>query len=171
MQTEAFQGVFYLRPVFYVAVAFVIFFVLFGRTLARAIAGVLDKRIAEVKRELEEAARLRREAEAMLDEAQAQRREAMAQAQQLLAYAQDEARRLAVSMAADAEAAAKRREQMALDRIAAAEKAVVHDLRVAAVDLATEAARHVLASSLTETDDAVLIDRSIAALPGAMRAA
>ena len=171
MQTEAFAGIFYLRPVFYVAVAFVLFFLLFGRILARTIAKTLDNRIAAVKAELEEAARLRREAEAMLEDAQAQRRDAIAQAQQMLAYAHDEAQRLSAAMAADAESAAKRREKMALDRIAAAEKAVVTDLRIAAIDLATGAAEQVLAATLTPEADATLIDRSIAGLTGAMRAA
>jgi F-type H+-transporting ATPase subunit b len=166
MQTEAFAGVFYLRPVFYVAVAFILFFLIFGRLLARTIASTLDNRIEAVKAELEEAARLRQEAEAMLADAQVQRRTAIEQAQQMLAYAQDEARRLAASMAADAEAAAKRREKMALDRIAAAEHAVVTELRVAAIDLATAATEQVLAATLTPEADATLIDRSIAGLAG-----
>ncbi len=171
MQTEAFAGVFYLRPVFYVAIAFILFFLIFGRILAKTIAATLDKRIAAIRAELDEAARLRREAEAMLAEAQAQRRQAIEQAQQLLAYAHDEANRLSASMAADAATAASRREKMALDRIAAAEKAVVADLRIAAIDLATGAAEHVLAATFTPEADAALIDRSIADLTGAMRAA
>ena len=171
MQAEAFAGTFYLRPAFYVAVAFVIFFVLFGRTLARAIAGVLDQRIAAVAHELDEAARLRAEAETMMAEAQAQRTEALAQSQALLASAHDQARRLRQTMAADAHAASERRERAAIDRIAAAEKAVITDLRLAAIDLATQAARSVIAAELTIEDDAALIDRAIAALPGSMRAA
>ena len=171
MQSSALEGVFYLKPVFYVAVAFVLFFVLFGGKVVKAATAALDARIAGVKNALDEAARLRTEAQAMLADAQAQRREAIAQSQALLASARDEAQRLSVSMAADAEAAAGRRERMAMDRIAAAEKAVVSELRVAAVDIAAAATEQVLAATLTLEDDDALIDRAITAMPGALRAA
>jgi F-type H+-transporting ATPase subunit b len=171
MVAHSMDGVFYLRPVFYVAVAFVIFFVLFGRKLWQVIAGILDKRIADISRQLDEAARLRAEAEAMLAEARAQRQATLAESEALVASAQDEARRLAQSMQAEAEATAARRERMALDRIDAAEKAVVSELRITAIDIAIAAAEQVLAARLTEDVDVHLIDQSIADLPRAMRAA
>ena len=70
-----------------------------------------------------------------------------------------------------AEAAAKRRERMALDRIAAAEKAVVTEIRDLAAGLAAGAAREVIAKSLGPDEDAALVDDAIASLPKALRAA
>jgi F-type H+-transporting ATPase subunit b len=59
---------------------------------------------------------------------------------------------------------------MAIDRIAAAEKAAVDDVRLAAADIATVAARQVLTEDLTPEADATLIDHAISQLPSALAA-
>ena len=171
MQSEALHGVFYLKPAFYVALAFVIFFVLFGRTLARALTANLDGRIALVRRELDEAARLRAEAEAMLAGAESQRQDALRHGRELIASAHNEAARLAASMTSEAAAAADRAERTALERIAAAEAAVIADLRRSAMEIASGATEQVLATTFTAQDDAAVIDRAIAGLPLALKAA
>jgi F-type H+-transporting ATPase subunit b len=152
----------------WVVIAFIIFFVIFGRKLWGALAGMLDDRAARVKAELEEAARLRREAEAMLREAEASRTQALADAKALIEGAKTEAARVAAAATAEAEASARRREQMALDRIAAAEKAAVDEVRLTAAEIATVAARQVIAEGLTANADATLIDQAITQLPSAL---
>ena len=159
---------FFAEPRNWVIMAFVLFFVLFGRKLWSALAQMLDDRAAKVRAELEEAARLRQEAEAMLREAEARRSEALREAQAMIDGARNEAGRVAAAAAAEAEAAARRREQMALDRIAAAEKAAVDDVRLTAVEVATVAARQVIAEGLSADADARLIDQAITRLPGAL---
>jgi F-type H+-transporting ATPase subunit b len=163
---ESFLG----EPRNWVVLAFILFFVLFGRKLWSALAGMLDARTAAVKAELDEASRLRREAEAMLRDAEQQRADALTDAKALIEGARAEANRLSAAAAAEAEAAARRREQMAIDRIAAAEKAAVDDVRVAAADVATAAARQVLAEGLDADADARLIDQAITQLPAALAA-
>ena len=162
---------FWSDPRSFVALAFVIFFVIFGRKIWGVLTGMLDKRADEVRAELAEAQRLRQEAEAMLRSANQQREAAIADAQALLTGAKAEALRLAAAAAADAEASAKRREQMAMDRIAAAEKAAVDDVRMIAADIATTAARDIIRDGLSAEADAVLVDRAITGLPAALRAA
>ena len=159
---------FFAEPRNWVIIAFVLFFVLFGRKLWSALAQMLDDRAAKVRAELEEAARLRQEAEAMLREAEARRSEALREAQAMIDGARNEAGRVAAAAAAEAEAAARRREQMALDRIAAAEKAAGDDVRLTAVEVATVAARQVIAEGLSADADARLIDQAITRLPGAL---
>ncbi len=156
------------EPRFWVAVAFVIFFIVFGRRLWRVIVGMLDARAAAVRAELEEAARLRQEAEAMLRDASARRDAAIRDAEALLASAQGEAARVAAAARTEAEAAGRRREQMALDRIAAAEKAAVTEVRMVAADIATRAAERVIATELTPQDDAALVDHAIGGLAAAL---
>ncbi len=152
----------------WVAIAFFVFFILFGRKLWQAIADLLDGHANAIRAELEEAARLRREAEEMLREARLRRDRSLEEAQQLIVGAQAEAERLATSAAAEAEASARRREQMALDRIAAAEKSAVDEVRMTAADLATAAARQVISEGLSPEADAKLIDHSISRLPIAL---
>ena len=57
------QESFFADPRNWVVLAFILFFVLFGKKLWGALAGMLDARADSVKTELEEASRLRREAE------------------------------------------------------------------------------------------------------------
>ncbi len=159
---------FFAEPRNWVALAFIIFFVLFGKKLWSALTQMLDDRGDAVRRELEEAARLRQEAETMLRDAEKRRSEALADAKALIAGAQAEAGRVSAAATAEAEASAKRREQMALDRIAAAEKAAVDEVRLTAVDVATTAARQVISSGLSPDADARLVDQAIAQLPTAL---
>jgi F-type H+-transporting ATPase subunit b len=159
---------FFAEPRNWVVIAFVLFFAIFGRKLWSALAQMLDDRAAKVRTELEEAARLRREAEAMLRDAEAARATALREAQALVEGAKVEAGRVAAAAATDAEAAARRREQMAMDRIAAAEKAAVDEVRLTAAEVATVAARQVIREGLSAEADSRLIDHAITELPGAL---
>jgi F-type H+-transporting ATPase subunit b len=157
-------------PEIWVLVSFVLFFVLFGSRLWAAIAALLDGRANAVRAELAEAQRLREEAEAMLADAQRARSEALTEAGEVLARSQAEAVRLTEAAMAEAEAAGKRRERLALERIAAAEKAAITEVRHTAADLAVRAAEQVIAHQ-PESENAALVDQAIADLPRALRAA
>jgi F-type H+-transporting ATPase subunit b len=162
---------FWLNPVFWVAVSFVIFVLLLGRTLWNKATEALDARAAKIRADLDEAARLRAEAEAMRRQAEADRKAALSEAGTLIARARTEAERLAAATAAEAEAAAHRRERMAMDRIHAAEASALAEVRQAAATVATAAAREVIAQNLDADADAKLIDAAVADLPKALRAA
>jgi len=159
---------FFADPRNWVIIAFFLFFIIFGRKLWSALTAMLDDRGAKVRVELEEAARLRQEAEAMLRDAEARRADALREAQALIEGAKAEAGRVAAAAGAEAEASARRREQMAMDRIAAAEKAAVDEVRLTAVEVATAAARQVIAEGLSADADSRLIDTAITQLPGAL---
>ncbi len=159
---------FFANPRTWVSIAFVLFVLIFGRKLWSVLAKMLDDRAAAVRAELDEAARLRREAEAMLHDAESRREAAIAEAARLIEGAKTQAARVSAAAAADAEASARRREQMAIDRIAAAEKAAIDDVRTIAAEVAAAAARDVLTQTLSADADAPLIDRAIAGLPNAL---
>jgi F-type H+-transporting ATPase subunit b len=159
---------FFADPAHWVVIAFFIFFALFGKKLWGAVAGMLDARAVSIKAELEEAARLKREAEAMLRDAEKVRNDALSDAKALIEGAKAEAARVSAAAHAEAEHATKRREQMAIDRIAAAEKAAVDEVRIAAAEVATTAARQVIAEGLSQEAGAALIDQAIAGLPSAL---
>lgn len=162
------HGNIFADPKTWVGVAFTIFFVLFGRKLFATLMATLDKRGTAIQAELDEASRLRREAEAMLTDATARREIATRDASALLEQARAEASRLAETARTDAAAAATRRERMAMDRIGAAEKAAVTEVRLAAADIAARAAGQVIAQTLSVDTDAALIDRAIGGLPAAL---
>ena len=54
---------------------------------------------------------------------------------------------------------------MAQDRIHAAERAAISEVRSRAAEIASEAARAIAAGMLTPQADAALVDRAIAGLP------
>jgi len=168
VSTISFTVPLWQQPVFWVTVAVVLFVLLFGRKIWSALAAMLDARAAKIRVDLDEAARLKQEAQVMLREALAQREQALADATTLLESARAEAARVAEAAAADAETAARRRERMAIDRIAAAEKAATDEVRFAAAEIAARAAEQMLARDLTAGADAPLIDRAIAQLPTAL---
>jgi F-type H+-transporting ATPase subunit b len=163
MHEETFFG----NPRTWVGLAFILFFVFFGKMLWGALSKILDDHTAAVRAELDEASRLRREAETMLRDAEQRRTTALAEAKALIEGAKAQAEHVAAATAAEAEASAARRERAAVDRIAAAEKAAVDEVRLTAAEVATVAARQMLADGLTPEADASLIDQ----LPAALRAA
>ncbi len=159
---------FFADPRTWVGVAFVIFFVIFGRTIRRALFAMLDKRAETVRAELAEATRLRREAEAMLADATARREAAMTEAKRVLESAKAEAARVAQTTADETRAAAARRERMALQRIAAAEKQAVTEVRLAAADVAATAAARLIRDEFGADADRTLVDHAIAGVPSAL---
>lgn len=169
MEYEALTGTIWDKGTFWVTVAVLIFLFFFGRKIVAAINQMLDQRSAAIQHELDEAARLRAEAEKMLKDAEARREEALAQAKEMLAMAGREAERLSADLLAEAQALARRREQMAQERIAAAESAAVSEVRDAAATLASRAAEHLLKETFDEVRDHALIDQAISGLPAALR--
>ena len=155
-------------PRTWVGIAFIIFFVIFGSKIWGALTSLLDKRAEAIRSELNAAARLRQEAEAMLHDAKAQRETAMREAEAMLTRAHEEAARVAVTARADAAAAATRRERLAMERIGAAEKAAVSDVRLAAAEVASRAAEQVIAQGFDAKADSTLIDHAIQGLPAAL---
>jgi F-type H+-transporting ATPase subunit b len=159
---------FFENPMNWVALAYIVFFLLFGKKLWVVIRDMLDARTKAISTELAEAKRLREEAEALLRDASARRVAALADARALLEGAKAEAARLAAAAAEEAQASADRRERMAVDRIAAAEKAAVDEVRIAAAEVASKAAEGLIRESLTADADAALIDHAIKGLPSAL---
>ena len=158
-------------PKFWVAVSFVLFFVLLGGKLWKVGTGALDSRADDIRKRIDGANKLRLEAEAKLKEAEAARAEAVKEAAELLVRAKTEAARIAAAAAAEAEASAERRKQLAMQRIAAAEASAIAEVRNTAADIAASAARAVLAETMDATADGAMIDRSVADLPRALRVA
>jgi len=162
---------FWIDPTFWIAVSFAIFAGLAIKLAWGRVMAMLDGRGIRIAGELAEASRLRTEAEDMLREAQAERAAALAEAQALIARATAEAERVGQAAAAEAQASAGRRERMAMDRIAAAETSAIAEVRGVAAEVATAAARALIAEGFCAEDDAVMIDAAVSDLPRALRAA
>lgn len=153
------------QPEFWLAVSFALFVGLLARPVAKKITAALDDRSSKIERELEEAAKLRDEAQALLSSYQRKSREALKDAEDIIANAEAEARRLREEAAVELEAAVKRREQMAVDKIAQAEARAVEDVRNAAIDVALTATRELIQKNLDDSKAAALVEAAIGDLP------
>ena len=151
-----------LDPTFWVALAFVIFVaIIIYYKVPGLITGALDKRAEKISAELDEARRLREEAQALLANYERKHRDAMSEADEMVAHAQKEAERETAAAAARLERSIAAREQQALEKIALAEAQAEKEVRDAAVDVAVDAARAVIAQHVGGDQGSTLIDRSI----------
>ncbi|MDR3521460.1 MAG: F0F1 ATP synthase subunit B [Acidocella sp.] len=169
MEYQAFHDIPWEHGSFWVAVAIVIFAVLFAKKIIAPVTAMLDARTSAVRSALDEAAKLKAEAEAMLAEAKARQAQAIEDAKQIIAHAEAEATRTRLEMATEAHAMTKRRERLALDRIAAAEKAALEEVRNVAIDVATAASTQLLRAGFAAETDTDMINRAIAGVPAALR--
>ncbi len=149
----------------WLVLALVVLILIAFRPAKRAILGALDSRADRIREELEEAQRLREEAQAALANFQRRQRDALGEAEEIIAHARAEADRLREHAAEELETTLKRREAMAMDRIAQAEAAATAEVRGVAVDVAISAAREVIAGQLDKTKASALVDDAIKDLP------
>lgn len=149
----------------WVSVAMLVFFgLLVWKKVPAMIASGLDAKIAEIRKQLDEAERLRIEAEAIKAEYEAKLAAATTEAEDMRARAQAEADTLVAKAKDDADALIARRQRMAEDRIAAAEATALNDVRAAAAKAATAAAAALIADKHDATADKALVDQAIAAV-------
>ena len=152
-------------PAFWVAVAFVIFFLLVGKTLWKRITEMLDKRSETIARALADAEKLRADALRAKQEAEQTLAKATAEAEAITAQAREEVARMQSRAKASLETAMTLREQQAVDRIAQAEAAASKQVRDTAVDVALAATRALLRDQVATSKAGELVDQAIAELP------
>ncbi len=153
-------------PEFWVYAGLTIFILLaiFVAKAPKRIADTLDQRIADTRKALDEAQTLRVEAEALLQEARARHAASAGDAQAIVDHAEGEAKALIAKAKADAADLVVRRGKMAQDKIAAAERSAIADVRAKAVDAATRAAATLIADVHGANGDKPLVDKTIAGL-------
>jgi F-type H+-transporting ATPase subunit b len=150
---------------FWVAVAFVIFIgMLVYAGVPRMMIDALDQRTATIKKELDEARRLKEEAQALLAEYQRKQREAEQEAADIVAGARAEADRLTTEAKTRMEEFLARRTKMAETKIAQAEAQALADVRAAAADAAVAAAEKILVATVKGKVAEDLINKGIADL-------
>jgi F-type H+-transporting ATPase subunit b len=151
-----------MGPEFWVAISFVLFVaLLIYLGVPGKAAKALDDRAESIRRDIDEAKRLRDEAQAMLADYQRRREEAAKEAEEIVAMA----RREAVFFADETRKALNdqlaRRAKSAVDKIARAEAQALEEIRGRAVDAAVAAAQGVIAEKITAAKSDELIGAGI----------
>lgn len=154
-----------LTPPAWIALAMVVVFaILIWKRVPALIGTALDRKIAGIREQLDEAAQLRAEAEALKTEYQAKAAQAGAEAATMIERARAEADSIVSQAESDAAALVERRTRMAEDKIEAAERAAVDSVRARAASAATAAAEALIRDKLDDKADKAMVDATIAGL-------
>jgi F-type H+-transporting ATPase subunit b len=145
--------------IFWLAVIFVLLYLLMARMALPRVAKMIDARKAKVEGDLERAAQMKAEAEAVMAAYERSLADARAQAQATLKEAMDRfaaeaaerQRKAADALAAETTAAEK--------RIAAAKAEALSGLRAVAIDVARTATRKLVGVEVDEGSAATAVDR------------
>jgi F-type H+-transporting ATPase subunit b len=154
-------------PEFWVAVSFLAFVgVLIKFGVPSLITKALDDRADAVRKELDQARRLREEAQDLLADYQRKQRAADEEARAIIDQARREAEAMKAESARSLTEQIERRTRLAEEKIARAEAQAVSEVRAAAVDVAMSAAERLIADKLKADGGADLVNRSIRDLKG-----
>lgn len=126
----------------------------------------LDERAQGIRKDLDDARRLREEAQALLADYRRKQREADDEAKAIIEQAQREAEALKAEMQKNLKETLDRRMRAAEEKIARAETQAVAEVRAAAVDAAIGAAERVLRAKVTGAEAAGIVEQSIRDLKG-----
>jgi F-type H+-transporting ATPase subunit b len=149
------------EPHLWVNAGLLIFLVLVGPKLWRALTTILDQRSIRIKSNLDEAQKLRDEAQSLLNEYQRRQKDAAQEAEGILTAAKELAEHQTRDAMAAFEVSVARREKLALEKIAQAEVHATAEVRREAVEVAAAAARRLLSDTLTDDRANALLDQSI----------
>jgi F-type H+-transporting ATPase subunit b len=154
-------------PEFWVAVSFVVFVgILVKLGVPALITKALDDRADTVRKELDQARRLREEAQDLLADYQRKQRAADDEAKAIIEEARREAEAMKAESARSLKEQLERRTRLAEEKIARAEAQAVSEVRAAAVDVAMSTAERLIAEKLAADGGAELMSRSIRDLKG-----
>ena len=152
---------------FFALVGLILFFALIiYLKVPGSVAGSLDRRAEAIRKELDEAKRLRIEAEALLAEYQRKAKEATAEAAGIIDQAKREAEALGAEAKKRMEDYVAGRTKMAEQKIAQAEAQAVQEVKALSADVAIAAAEKILAAKVKGETAETLIKKTIADLRG-----
>jgi F-type H+-transporting ATPase subunit b len=154
-------------PLFWVLVTFVAFIgILIYYRVPTMVGKMLDDRADAIRRELDEARKLREEAQALLADYQRKAREAESEAQTIIEQAKLEAEALAADTRRALAESLERRSKIAEEKIARAEAQALSEVRAAAIETAFAAAQEILKARAGGGVGEALISQSISNLKG-----
>jgi F-type H+-transporting ATPase subunit b len=154
-------------PEFWVAVAFVLFIaLLLYKGVPGLIGKALDERAEGIRKNLDDARKMREDAQALLAEYQRKSAEAESEAQKIVEQARREGEALRSEAERKATEAVARRVKLAEEKIARAEMQAISEVRGAAVDAAVAVSERILESKASGEIGQRLIDQGIKDLKG-----
>lgn len=154
----------YVDPTFWVAVAFITLWVLIGKKIWKAFAGMLDGHAAKIQSDLAEAHALRQEAEQLLATYRRRHAESMKESEALLENARAEAAALAARAEQEMKATLTSRSKLAQEKIAQAEAQAIADIRAHVAEITVASARRIVTEQLARQPGDAQVLTALAAI-------
>lgn len=136
-------------PAFWLAISFILFIAATFKPVGRVIISLLDKRAANIQKELDEAVRLKEEAQALLASYQRRQKEIAEEARRIVTSAEEEARNIISEAEKNFEENTNKRINLAMQKIANYEYSVIHNIRTNAIDIALGIVMNLVKDKLT----------------------
>jgi F-type H+-transporting ATPase subunit b len=145
----------------WMTLSFLMFAYIVYRYGGPAINGALDKRIAEIKTDIETAENLRVEAQEMLAQYQRKQRDAAVEADKILKDAQNAAKKIKANAEEELADVLARREKQLEERLNRMQQNAMDEIRAYAAALSMQTAELLVTEKLDKTVNTKLIDKSI----------
>lgn len=137
-------------PQFWVALAFLLFVAAIFKPVGKILISTLDGRAAKIQQDLGEASRLREEAQQLLASYQRKQKEAVEEAKKIVKNAESEATRIITEAEESLEENLNKRIQIAMQKIATYEHAVMQEIRTNAIDMAINTVRQLVKEKMSK---------------------
>ena len=152
------------NAVLWVAFSFILFVIVAVKFAGKAVLGGLDKKIAEIRNEIDTAERLKKEAAAMLADIQVKQRDAEKTALDIIEQAKASALGVQKQAEYDLNETMARREAQLAERLQRIEEKAIADIQNHAADLALKATREIVEKTLDDKNGGKLVDQAIASV-------
>lgn len=150
----------------WVLISFVIFAIGFWKFGLKLLLGKLDRRIEEIRKEIEVAESLRIEAQELLAQYQRKQRDAAHEAETIIETARHHAAEIQKQAELDLNEMVARKEAQLQDRLKRMEDVALQEIKSYAAELSVKATAEIIAKQIDQRTSERLIDQSIKAMAG-----
>lgn len=145
----------------WVLISFVLFMIGFWKFGLSALMGKLDRRIAEIRKEIETAESLRIESQELLAQYQRKQRDAAREAAAIISTAQKHAAEIQKQAESEIDEMVARKEAQLKDRMKRMEDVALQDIKAYAAELSVKATAEIIAKQMDQATNDRLVEQSI----------
>ena len=144
----------------WVAVAFVLFFILIGRRGFNILTSILDKRKQLIKEELEQAVQLREEAQSELNDSIIKQKEINTEIEKILNEAKEAAKKIKSEAEEKAKEIVIRKEEQAKEKINASQSDAIKQIKEIGSKVAILASENYIKENIDDTSSRELFEQT-----------
>lgn len=149
------------NSLFWLSLAFLIFFALIWKVVSRAVLKILDSRSEDIKDKLDQALETKEKAQELLASYEEKQKEAEIRAKKIISFAEEEAKNIALEAKKDIAKKMKRRKEYIQKNFSIYEKEFLEGIYMNSVTLAIKNFKDIINSEASDKDLEKLLNDSI----------